>query len=177
MQFSFNEIELMLEENRQEARDANRQEAKDATPSTLAGLKALTRTELMELLAAHELKDPFGDILLDDAQEEARLKRAAEREEQRRIQRAWEEKCESIAVRKTRLRVNDSDWAKYRDQLSRRQQQRGRDDGYGQRNRAKQPALWSPFEDTPKVPRAVRKAKAREAAVEERLAAPPNPFD
>jgi hypothetical protein len=169
MQFSLREIHLMLEENRQEAKDANRQEAKDATPSPLAGLKAITRTELMELIAAQELKNPFGDILLDDAQEEARLKRAAERKEQLRIQRAWEEKCESIAVRKTRLRVNDSDWANYRDQLSRRQQRKGRDDGHGQRNRAKQPALWSPFEDTPKVARSQRR----------RMAQPPevNPFD
>jgi hypothetical protein len=165
MQFSLREIHLMHVENLQEARDS--------TPSPLAGRTATTRAELPGFAAQMLEDDPFADPVLDDAQAELmesfHLKRAAERKEQLRIQRAWEEKCESIAARKTRLRVNDSDWANYRDQLSRRQQRTGRDDGNGQRNRAKQPALWSPFEDTPKVARSQRR----------RMAQPPevNPFD
>jgi hypothetical protein len=177
MQFSFSEIQLMLDENRQETWDA--------TPSPLAGRTATTRgdehqlAELRALIAAQMLENPFGDIVLDDAQEEARLKRAAERMEQLRIHRAWREKCESIAVRKTRLRVNDSDWANYRDQLSRRQQRKGT----GRSNPAKEPAVWDLFEDDPpKFPRSMRKAKARAAAVEEWLAGDMpesefNPFD
>ncbi|MFT4616858.1 MAG: hypothetical protein ACI9DE_001117 [Halioglobus sp.] len=132
MQFSFDEIELMHVENRQEARDA--------TPFPLAG-RTFTRAESSEVF---------------------------------RILDAWKAECEVIAVRETKLRVNDSDWASYRDQLSRRQK---RMEG-GRSNPAKEPGSWDLFEDDPpKLPRSFRRAKAREAAVEEWLAAPPNPFD
>jgi hypothetical protein len=177
MQFSFSEIKLMLDENRQEAMDA--------TPNPLAGRTATTRgdehqlAERRALIAAQMLENPFADPVLDDAQEEARLQWAAEQKEQLRIVSAWREKCESIAVRKTRLRVNDSDWANYRDQLSRRQQRMGT----GRSNPAKEPELWDLFDDPePKLPRSMRKAKARAAAVEEWLAGDMpesefNPFD
>jgi hypothetical protein len=167
MQFTWSEIHLMLDENRQEA--------KQATPCPPADRTATTRgdehrlAELRAILAAQMLEDPFGDLVLDEAQEEVRPQSAAAMKEQFRIRRAWEAKCESIAVRKTRLRVNDSDWATYRDQLSRRRRREGRDDGRGQRNRAKQPALWSPFEDEPKVARSQRRRTARPPVV--------NPFD
>ena len=79
-------------------------------------------------------------------------------------------KRDQLAAEMTRQRVDDGDWAKYKDSLARREQRKGRDSGGGQRAKHKQPAAWtswSPFENDFQFSRAERRANKPIA----------NPFD